>query len=82
MNIEEKVSEIEKDLATNIAVIKNDIQYLKIFADDIKFEIYGNGRDGLKDKVDKLEGKIAIIAGLGSFIGSVLVSIVWKLIMK
>ena len=53
---------------------------LKVFS--IEKTIYGNGQKGLKQQIVELETKIAIFAGIGSIIGSAIITSIWKMLIK
>jgi hypothetical protein len=44
--------------------------------------IHGNGQKGLKQQMAEIETKMAIISGLGSVIGSSLITLFWRLLVR
>jgi len=44
--------------------------------------IFGNGNKGVKQQITELETKIAVFAGIGSVIGSAIITSIWKMLIR
>ena len=44
--------------------------------------IFGNGQKGIKQQITEVQTKMAVVSGMGSIIGSVVITLLWKLLVK
>jgi hypothetical protein len=89
MNIEEKVERLEREIDTNLTALKKDIEFIKISIEDIKADIYNNGKNGLMKRIEELEKNqieiktrfsilIFFSVMIANFTGSYLFKIIFK----
>jgi hypothetical protein len=74
--------EFRTKIETELIAKDKECDYHKEKLNSIDKIIHGNGQKGLKQQMAELETKMAIISGLGSIIGSSIITLFWKLLTR